>query len=231
MNENKPVERHLKKLPGFQRQAVERLLAQAKPVKTVPSVAHQWLLWMVLSTVAAVVGVAVLGPQPGLGMRLSQLPSGGFLVLVFLGSALAAWAGIASSMPGSEPKSAQRSLMGAVLLLLLAMPFLFFTKDDLGAVWAHGMESGWFCFRTTLLIAAPAWVFLGWLVARNASFHPVWTAAWLSVSASLLGTGVVQVHCVHWESYHVVVDHLLPMAIFIFLPLWVGSYWFSRWRK
>jgi hypothetical protein len=27
------------------------------------------------------------------------------------------------------------------------------------------------------------------------------------------------------------VDHLLPMLVLIFLPIWIGGYWFARWRK
>lgn len=231
MNKNNSFDRYLKKLPEAQRHAVAQVLAASRPLKPVPSVLNQWLLWMAVSIVAGLVAIAGLGPQPGLMHRLLQWSSGGFMLAVFLGSAVTAWNGIASSMPGNEPRPAHKALSGAIVLLVFALPVLLFTNDSLGAVWTHSMESGWFCFRTVLLVAIPAWCFLGWMVSRNAPFHPVWTAAWLSVSASLLGTGIVQTHCTHWEFFHVLVDHLLPMVVFLFLPMYAGSLWFSRWKS
>jgi len=231
MSESTSIDRMLKKLPAGQRQAVAHVLANARPVKPVPSVLNQWLIWMALSMAAGLMIIAGLGPQPDLLHRLTQLSSGGFMALVFLGSALTAWNGIASSMPGEELKPSQKLFTAAILLLVILVPVLFFTQDTFGAVWTHSMESRWFCFRTVLMTSLPAWCFLGWMVARNAPFQPLWTAAWLSLAASLFGTGIIQTHCAHWEIFHVLVDHLLPMLVGLFLPLAVGSFWFLRWRE
>jgi hypothetical protein len=38
-------------------------------------------------------------------------------------------------------------------------------------------------------------------------------------------------HCARWQTCHMVVDHLLPMLVLIFIPIWLGSYWFSKWQK
>jgi hypothetical protein len=121
--------------------------------------------------------------------------------------------------------------MGSFLFFLFTIPFLFFARDSLKAVLDHDMASGWFCFRTVILIALPSWALLGWRASRNASFSPGWTGAWLGISAFLLGTGIVQAHCSHWECCHVLVNHLFPLAAFIFLPIWIGSHWFSRWNR
>src|ERR1700722_11539182 len=94
---------YLKKLPDIQRRAAEKLLAEAQPFKPVPSVLKQWLIWMGLSVLVAGTAIAILKPQDGFLNRLLELPSGAFLILLFIGSALAAWNGIASSMPGEEP--------------------------------------------------------------------------------------------------------------------------------
>lgn len=225
------TDRYLNKLNGVQRKTAEMLLKDTKPYKPVHSVLAQWLIWMGFAVLIVLVTLALIKPQAQLMEKLELLPNAAFMLLVFVGSALAAWAGISSSMPGREPGLAERSLLGGLILVLFVFPFLFFAPDTLAQVWAHSIESGWFCSRTVVLVALPSWLLLGWLASRNASFSPAWTGAWLGISAFLLGTGTIQLHCDHWESNHMFVDHLLPMVLFIVLPIWVGSFWFARWKK
>jgi hypothetical protein len=222
---------YLKKLPDIQRRTAEKLLAEAEPFKPVPSVLKQWVLWLGLAVTVAGVSLVILKPQDGFLGKLVQLPSGAFMILLLAGSALAAWNGIASSMPGEEPGPVSKGWMIGILAALVLIPVFFFTPDNLKGVLDHDNETGWFCFRTVVLVAIPSWVTLAWMVSRNASFHPGWTGAWLGISAFLLGTGTVQTHCTHWEWTHILVNHLLPMAVFIVLPIWIGSYWLSRWKK
>ncbi len=214
-----------------QRRLVEKLVADNKPVKPVPSVLQQWVVWMGFALVVVAVSLSLIGPQFEIMERLSEPASGGFLLLAFILSALTAWMGIASSMPDHRPHPAPRVIAALFVIFLFSMPFLFFDRDTLSQVWANNMEDGWFCVRTVVLVAFPSWVMLGWMVSRNASFHSGWTGAWLGASAFLLGTGTIQLHCAHWETCHMLVDHLLPMLVLIFLPIWIGGYWFSRWRK
>jgi hypothetical protein len=134
-------------------------------------------------------------------------------------------------MPGNEPGKFSKSLAFLILAALFTMPFLFFGKDDLASVFSHDMATGWFCFRTVFLVAVPSWALLGWIVSRNASFRPGWTGFWLGVSAFLLGTGIIQSHCTNWDCCHMLVNHLMPLWVFIALPIWIGSHWFARWEK
>lgn len=232
MNEDRALtERYLKGLPPGQRRAVEGLLRQARPYRPVLSPPAQWGVWLGLAVLVAALSLAILHPQAGIVDILLRFPSGPFLALCFLGSAAAAWMGIASSVPDYEPGPVPKSLAFLTLTALFAMPFLFFEKDDPAAVLSHDMATGWFCSRTVFLVAVPSWALLGWMVSRNASFHPAWTGFWLGVSAFLLGTGTIQSHCSHWECCHMFLNHLMPLWVFIALPIWIGSYWFSRWQK
>jgi hypothetical protein len=231
MKKKTATQNYIKKLPDIQRRAAEKLLAEAKPFKPVPSVLKQWLIWLGLAVLVAGLSLWIIKPQDDILQKLLQLPSGSFMLLLFVGSALAAWNGIASSMPGEEPGPAAKSWMIGILVALIAIPLFFFTSDNLAGVLEHNAESGWFCFRTVVLVAIPSWVMLAWMVSRNASFHPGWTGAWLGISAFLLGTGTIQTHCTHWETTHILVNHLLPMGLFIVIPIWIGSHWLARWKK
>src|SRR5580692_8127529 len=144
MGKNASINHILGKLPPVQREAVENLLSAAKPFKPVPSALRQWLAWMVLASLGVAGAAVLLGPQAGLLQKFTQFPSGAFLALVFLGSALAAWLGIASSMPAGEPGWFPKVLMGLILLSLFTMPFVFFASDDLRAVLDHDQTTGWF---------------------------------------------------------------------------------------
>jgi hypothetical protein len=214
-----------------QRRLIDRLASEIKPTPPAPSPLRQWLVWLVFALAVAGTTLSLIGPQFEIWDRLSEPAPLGFLSLAFLVSAYAAWMGIASSLPDDQPQAWPKLLAAGLVLFLFAMPFLFFGRDTLADVWRLNDEDGWFCLRTVVLVALPSWAQLGWMASRNASFHPGWTGAWLGLSAFALGAGTVQLHCAHWETCHMVIDHLLPMLVLIFIPIWVGAYWFSRWKK
>ncbi len=218
-------------LPESRRRLVEKLVAEFKPTQPAPTVLGQWLAWLGFSLLAVAVSLYLIGPQFEILERLTDFSSGGFLLLTFLLAAFTAWTGIASSMPEYRPHAAPRIVVAVLLIFLFSMPFLFFDKDPLAQVLARDMGDEWFCARTVVWVALPTWFILGWMASRNASFHPRWTGAWLGISAFLLGAGTIQLHCSRWETCHMLVDHLLPMLLLIFLPIWIGGYWFARWKK
>ena len=217
--------------PQAHRALVEKLVSEAKPLKRTPSVLTQWLVWMGFALVVVVATLSLIGPQFEIGERLSDPASGSFLALCFVLSAFCAWMGISSSKPDHTPRLVPRLLALGFVLFLFGMPFFFFERDSFSGVWFENMADGWFCAKTVVLVALPSWVMLGWMASRNASFYPGWTGAWLGFSAFLLGAGTIQLHCAHWETCHMLVDHLLPMLVLIFVPILAGSRWFSRWRK
>ncbi len=231
MSEPTHPKTNLAPLPDFQRRLAQRLAAEVRPVRPSPSVLRQWLVWLAFAVAVVGITLSLIGPQFEIVEKLTDFSSGGFLLLAFGLSAFCAWRGIASSKPDDPFRPAPLVIAGLLILFLFSMPFLFFERDSLGQVWALNQADGWFCVRTVLLVALPSWLMLGWMASRNASFHPGWTGAWLGASAFLLGTGTIQLHCAHWETCHMLVDHLLPMMVLIFMPIWIGSYWFSRWRK
>jgi hypothetical protein len=217
--------------PARRSEIMDFLLKAMGPRRRSPSVPRQWLIWLILALAMATGVTGLIHPQADLIQRLKDPAASFFLLLAFSGSALAAWIGIASSMPGAEASPRLKFLMGGILLVLFAMPFLFFSRDTLQAVMDHGRESHWFCVKSMVGTAFWPWIAVGWMVSRNASFHPGWTGAWLGLSAFLLGTGTVQLHCSHWECCHMLLNHLLPMVVFLFIPIWAGTYWFSRWAR
>ena len=222
----------LKDMTRFHQGLVGKIVADIKPVRPAPSVFVQWMVWAGSALLVVMAALSMIGgPQFEILEKLTDPSSGGFLLLAFALSGFAAWMGIASSKPDFIPRKGPRWLAGGLVLFLFSMPVLFFGEDSLSRVWAQNNADGWFCFRTVVLVAIPSWILLGWMASRNASFHPGWTGLWLGASAFLLGTGTIQLHCARWETCHMLADHLLPLAVFLFIPIWIGGYWFARWKK
>jgi hypothetical protein len=162
---------------------------------------------------------------------LNQMPPVLFLVLAFLGASLAAWEAIVSSVPGRQTTRGHRYLSAAVVALLFLMPFLFFAWGEGNlSLWDYCC-SGLGCIEGCSLAGFVPWVVLGFILSRNASFNPLWTGAWSGVSAFLMGTFTIQLHCPAWDTGHMFAAHLLPVAAFTFLAAFLGAFWFSRWRK
>jgi hypothetical protein len=220
-----------KDMSQFHRNLVHDLLAQTKPAPEIQKAGVQWGLWLLASLGTMGLILTMLKLQPGVGSVLNQMPSMTFLGLAFLGSALAAWEAISSSVPGRQTPRGYRIFLSLILIFLFLMPFLFFASG--GHVfnpWT-AFRDGWGCFSAVSLIGFFPWIFLGWIVSRNAAFHPGWTGAWTGASAFLLSSMTIQLHCPNWQAGHMLMAHLLPVAIFTLATSWLGAHWFSRWRK
>jgi hypothetical protein len=209
---------------------VGKLVSDTRPVRRALAPGLQWAVWFLLSSVSVGSFLLALRPQD-MGQVLCHGPSLAFLLAAYLGSALAAWEAICSGLPGRQTSGAFRSIAVLVLVALFAMPFLFFTPTSGSVDLMECCASGWSCIQWCCAVGFLPWVALGVLLARNASLQPLWTGAWSGLSAFLLGTLTVQLHCPSWEAGHMVAAHLFPVALLTFPAALAGSFWFSRWRR
>jgi hypothetical protein len=190
----------------------------------------QWTLWLSLSGVSMGFFLASLGPQAA-GEILGNGPAVLFLAAALLGSALAAWEAISSSFPGRQTGTLYRSAAVGLVLVLMAMPFLFFPVSPKGFDLMDCCSSGWSCIKGCCLLGFLPWVLMVFILSRNASLRPFWTGLWAGLSAFLLGAFAIQLHCPSWEAGHMFAAHLLPVAVLTFPAAWAGAFWFSRWRR
>ena len=220
-----------KDLTQAHKNLVRQLLSDTHPVEPIQSAWSQWGLWLTASMIMMGLALAVIKVQPGLGSAMSQMPSLTFVALAFAGAALAAWEAIASSVPGRQTGKLYPILALLVLAGLFALPLLFFPANSQAFNPIETLKQGWGCFTLVSLVGLPSWVLLAWIVSRNAAFKPAWTGAWTGASAFLLGATTIQLHCPNNEWGHILMAHLLPVALFTLLASWAGLFWFSRWKK
>jgi len=210
---------------------VDQILSNARPVRRVSALWVQWLAWLALSLAVVSFTLLKVGWQSEAGLVFKRMPPIAFILTAFIGAALAAWEAIASSMPGRQTQKTYRIFSILVLLVLVALPFLFFyptgERFDVIGAFCNGLE----CVERVALIGIVPWILLGRILSRNASFSPGWTGAWAGASAFLIGTIAVQFHCPSWDARHMLAAHLLPVVLLVFPTAFIGAYWFSRWRK
>jgi len=218
-------------MESFHRKLADRLVLDAKPVRPIAPLWAQWLAWFGLSLAVMVVFLMECDFQDNAGEIFGQWRNLLFEASAFAGSAYLAWEALASSIPGRQTGNFYRVYSFLVLALLVAMPFAFFYAPDQGFNLIGGLTDGRECATWVVLLGLLPWTALGFLASKNASFKPAWTGAWSGASAFLLGAAVDQLHCPTWEAEHIVSAHLLPVFFLTLLTTFVGSYWFSRWKR
>jgi hypothetical protein len=214
----------------FHDQLVEQVIQDAKPARFVLRPMTQWFLWLAASLLVMALFWMRLGVQHNFSQVIEQMPPALFILTAFVGASLAAWEAIASSVPGRQASNLYLLSEVMILLVLVSIPFIFFIQPgpmDMGKTVADGAG----CAEGVAFSGLIPWIFMGWMLSRNASFHPWWTGLWSGVSAFLMGTITLQIHCPHWEMDHVLMVHLLPAAVGSIGASLLGSFWFARWKK
>jgi len=215
---------------AFHHQLVEQVVRDAKPAGMLLRPATQWFLWLGASLLVMAFFWMRMGVQSTLSQVMSQMPPFLFIFSAFAGSGLAAWEAISSSVPGRQTGRGYRVLAVLVLIALVSIPFLFFTHTG-PLQWGSALSDDTGCVEGVSFSGLIPWIFMGWMLSRNASFNPWWTGLWSGVSAFLMGTITIQIHCPNWEMNHVLMAHLLPAAVGTIVVGLLGSFWFSRWKK
>ncbi|HVM33272.1 MAG TPA: NrsF family protein [bacterium] len=189
----------------------------------------QWILWFGLMVLALAGLVLFLGPRPGLWLDIQKPGFGIFFALVLVGGALSAWGAILSGIPGRSMAAWQKAILGFALAGLVLSPFVFFpaVAPDVDG---SRLDDDW-CFPLVLAVGFLPWVGLGSILARNASFRPALTGVFSGTSAFLMASGALYLCCPCWTRGHILMAHLLPVALASFATAFLGSYWFSRWMK
>lgn len=210
---------------------VDRILADHRPDRHIAWAWAQWFLWLGLSV--AVIGMVFLmmGLPYDAGLLVENPTMLAFFAAAFAGAALAAWEAIASSIPGRGTRKGYKFISSLALVLLVLIPFLFFYPVGRDFDLAGSFFGGIGCILRGSMLGVVPWVALGWMLSRNASFRPAWTGAWAGVSSFLIGTIAVQFHCPLWDAHHLLVAHLLPVALCVFIVTFLGAHWFARWKR
>jgi hypothetical protein len=189
----------------------------------------QWSAWVGLTALVMGGLVAMLKPRPDIEQNLSNAGFVLFIGFILLGAALSAWGAVLSGIPGRGLARWQKIILGSSLAGLVLVPLFLFPAS------APDVDGGRldddYCFPLVLAIGLLPWAALGMTLSKNASFRPGLTGLWSGTSAFLMASGALFVCCPCWTRGHLLMAHVLPVALASFATTSLGAYWFSRWNK
>lgn len=184
-------------------------LEPVRPVRIVREIAVSLVLEIVvvLST-AWLIGARVSGVE-----RLHD-PTFLALLAALAAGALASVAAMATlAIPGRTVAPLARA---ALVALPLVIAMLLAVLSPWGGTWtgfAAVLYEGFGCTRTTLVVAAPAWLASLLYLRRLAPLDPLRVGLFSGSSALLIASLAVQMACESCDSWHLAISHYAPLLL------------------
>jgi hypothetical protein len=192
---------------------VDRLVADLEPVRAVRlGAVYGWALVLEFVVIAVVAAVTGMGRA-----HLAQMADPATLAVVVvlgLGSCLAALTAARLSLPGRVVSDPLRGL-------LLATPLLLAAAIVLVAPWGGGwrgflgeLAAGMPCMAHLVLLALPLWTVLLLFLRRLAPLDPGPIGVFTGLSAMLQGAILLQLTCPAHDAWHLALTHYVPILVF-----------------
>jgi hypothetical protein len=174
---------------------------------------------------ASVVATCLLFGAWG-GMRMGPRPWSLVLATAAGTSIIAAIAGWLALAPGRSMSGRPRGWLIAAALLVPVACFGWklgwsAAFDGMSIDWPA--RSGWRCFRFSLLLAAFPLGTLFYLRRGSDPFHPRASGAAVGAAVGSFATVLVDLWCPVGYAYHLLLGHLLPLAIITATATWLGG--------
>lgn len=191
-------------------QLIDRLAADVAPVRRLIDPRRRAARWAAFALAIAAVGVVYYGLRRDLGAALSAGPILLRLPLLAATMWLAAVAALRVSVPGAGARAWTRwwplLLLGALLAITAAE--LLLAGDT------RTPMRGWACVRKMTFVGLVPAVGALVLVYRAAPLEPIWAAVLALVAAGAAGALTSELACPLGSPMHVLLWHVLPIAVY-----------------
>jgi hypothetical protein len=204
---------------------IVQLARAAGPVRPLPGPSVRLAGWTAAAVPVTALGVIVIGPRADVLTAIYQ-PTFVALAVATLGTALLSAAGaFVLSVPGAERSPLQRAvpLVAGGVWALVLVALLTNGGDPVQRVLA--LPFHWACLiEIAGLSVVPGWVLFA-MLRRAAPLQRVWTAALAMLAVGALAAVATQLICPVDDPAHLLVGHVLPVAL---LSVW-GAVAGRRW--
>jgi hypothetical protein len=203
-------------------QLIEKLAGEVTPISRRLSPAQRAMLWSAAALVCVALGLSQFGVRRDLAA--AWYTSDLLLRVVLLAST--AWLAVLTafrlSVPGEDTRAWSRLWPLTTLLLLVAVGTseVFYAAAVGNAGPALG---GWSCARKAAFTGTVPAVLAIVLILRAAPLEPLWTAMLGVLAAGAAGALASELHCPSRAPMHVLLWHILPVALSAAVGLAVGS--------
>jgi hypothetical protein len=210
-------------------QLIERLVAEARPVRRLLDPTRRAALWTAVALVFVCVGllhfgirrdVATAWHSPGFLLRLALLVSTMWLSVV---------TAFRLAVPGREMRAWARWWPIVVLGALVAIAAGEVVSGALFGTMGSPMRS-WTCVRKVAFVGTVPAVLAVVLIQRAAALEPRWTALLGVLAAGAAGALTSELACPIKTPIHIFLWHILPVALSAGIGVIVGSA-LVRWVK
>ena len=214
-------------LTPSRRALVQRLQAEAAPVRRLWAPGARFGLWLALvAMVGGVVGLS--GVRPDLAQQLHDpvyLLETALLTVAGLAAALLA---LQEAIPGRAARRLERIVPFGLVLVAAVLWFRHPMRGDVAV--SQFIATGLGCATSTVGLAALPWCALLIAVRRGAPLAPARAGALLGAAAFFMAALLMRARCPLDERLHLLVWHALPVAGGTVLSAVVGLAWLRRWR-
>ncbi len=211
--------------PPWHQTFVDRLAADLRPVRPLWPPRIRLAVWLALES--AVLGVVALsGVRPDLAAQLLDwrylVEMGALLVVGVLSAAFS----LRAAVPSLEPRRAE----SALTLVLAVAAGLGSLAQPMHApeTLAEFIAAGGPCAVKTALLAALPWIALILALRRGAPLVPMTAGALAGGAAFVLSFAMMRLACPMDERLHLLVWHVLPVAVGAGLSTVAGLVWLRR---
>jgi hypothetical protein len=194
-------------------QLIDRLVADASPVRRLVDPRRRAALWTAIALVCVGLGVAHFGVRRDVAGAATFLP---FLVRVALLAAtmwLSVVAALRLAVPGEDQRAWTRwwplLLLGALISVVAAELVLVSLVGEMGSP-----LRAWTCVRKLTFVGAVPALGAMVLIRRAAPLDPVWAALLGLVAAGAAGALTSELACPIRVPMHVMLWHVLPIAVY-----------------
>jgi hypothetical protein len=191
---------------------IERLVADAPPVRRLADPRRRAGLWTAIAVACAAAGIAWFGMRRDMPGVLAFVPFDARVALLAATMWLAVLAALRLAVPGADPRAWTRWWPLGLLGIAIAAVGL---EALIAAVWGAGAGAPsfhWQCVRKVAIVEVVPAIAVIALIRRATSLDLVWTVVLGLVAAGAVAALAAEMTCPVLLPMHVLLWHLLPIA-------------------
>jgi hypothetical protein len=213
--------------PEPQQALIDRLVADAQPVRRLWPPAARLGLWAGLVAVMLALVAWRHGWPFGAAVRPASLPAE--LLCAGLATAACALLALRAAIPGRA--AGRGALLATAGLAVLPLAFWLHDPSPQTALpLAQFVAAGVPCAIMTALLAVLPLASLLWAVRRGAPLNPRRAGVLVGGGGFLAAYLLMRVFCAVDDPSHLMIWHVVPVALGIGLCAGLGGWWLARWR-
>jgi hypothetical protein len=203
---------------------VRELAADLQPVRRLRAVEQRTWVWGLLALGLVLAGVWAFGLRPDLVQKLSDRSFLAEVTALVVLCVLASRSAFHLSVPGLEHGWSTLARPAAALAVWALLVAARYPGEDPGSLSLNGL---WCVLKLSMLSFAPT-VAAFLMLRKAAPLRRAWTGGCALLAAGALAMVGVETMCAHDGAAHVLVFHVLPVAVAAVLGAAAGRWFLDR---